>query len=79
MINPLVDNLDNLTDAEIDEKLQDLQRKYFMTQNHQVRTQMQNILEIYKLEKQSRAAKQAQKDKDAYDNDNDIDGLININ
>ena len=31
MINPLIDNLDNLTTQEVEEKITDLQKKYFQT------------------------------------------------
>lgn len=78
MINPLVSDLSKLTDTEVDEKIQDLQKKYFLTQNLQLRSQMTNILEIYKIEKEERNVEHARKEKEMYDEQNDIDGLINI-
>jgi len=76
MINPFVENLDALTLPEVENKIVELQSKYFKTNNPQVQTQIANLLEIYKSEAQARRAHQSiqnqQNDK------NDLDSLINI-
>lgn len=77
MFNPLVDSFDELTDQQIDEKITDLGKKYWQTQNAGVRQQMLTILDMYREEAASRRAKAYQKQAD--DNDNDLDSLININ
>ena len=40
MFNPLVDNFIRLSDAEVENKSIELQRKYFMTHNPQVQEQI---------------------------------------
>ena len=77
MFNPHVDSFDKLTDTEIDSKIQELGRKYWMTRNPQVQEQIAVLLEMYRQEAQMRRAKQYQKIQD--DDDSDLDSLININ
>jgi len=77
MFNPLVDDFKKLSDAEVEEKISELGRKYWMTQNPQVQQQIATILEMYRQEAQTRRAIQYQKSQD--DDDNDLDSLININ
>ena len=74
--NPLVDDLTDVPTKVLEEKLLELNRKYCMTQNPQVRGQMVAILDMYKLELQARRAQDAQKNKDQ--GDNSLDNLINI-
>lgn len=75
MFNPLVDDIKNLTDNEVDEKINDLSKKYFQTTNANVRAQIANIYEMYLLEAQSRRAKAYQRENN---DNNDLDGLINV-
>ena len=77
MFNPLLDNMDQLTDSEVDTKINELSKKYWQTQNYKVKEQIAVIYDMYRLEAQSRRARAYQQQKD--DNDNDLDGLININ
>jgi len=76
MINPFIENLDALTLPEVENKIVELQSKYFKTNNPQVQMQIANLLDIYKSEAQTRRAQQSiqnqQNDK------NDLDSLINI-
>ena len=80
MINPLIDNLSEHTDAQLEEKIIDLQRKYFQTRNMQLQSQIANILEIYKNEIQVRRALEAQRQREQLENDGEegLDNLINI-
>jgi len=77
MFNPLVDDLKTLSDAEVEEKISELGRKYWMARNPQVQEQIAVILEMYRQEAHTRRAQQYQKSQD--DDDNDLDSLININ
>ena len=78
MFNPLVDSFSELKDAEIENKIVELQRKYFQAgANPQLQQQVQAILEMYKSEMRVRIAKSAHKQ--SQDNgDNSLDNLINI-
>jgi len=77
MFNPLVDNFSILTDQEVDKKVVELGRKYWQTSNVNVRQQILTILDMYRTESASRRMRAYQKQ--AEDNNNDLDGLININ
>lgn len=80
MINPLIDNLSNLTEPQLEAKVMELQRKYFQTHNLDVKAQISNILEIYKQELYTRRTISAQRQREQYQNNdgNDLDSLINI-
>lgn len=79
MINPLVDNLSNFTDTQLEEKIYDLQRKYYQTANPGLHVQIVNLLEIYKQELHTRRSIANQKLKEQMDSGGkDLDSLINI-
>jgi|TARA_B110000967_G_C18474574_1_gene359068 hypothetical protein len=78
MINPLIDNLDGFTLQELDQKVSDLQRKYFMTPNPQVQAQIANVLDIYRLEQQDRRVKEMMRQQNDENGENSLDKLINI-
>jgi len=75
-MNPLI-NVSNLKDNEIDQKIQELSRKYFMTHNSEMKNQILNILNIYKEELSTRRATAWEKQSKL--NKKDLDNLININ
>ncbi len=78
MFNPLVDSFSELKDVEIENKIVELQRKYFQAgANPQLQQQVQAILEMYKLEMQERRSKSLQK-QNQDDGENSLDNLINI-
>ena len=78
MFNPLVDSFSELKDTEIENKIVELQRKYFQSgDNPQLQQQVQAILEMYKHEMQERRAKSLNK-QNQQDGDNSLDNLINI-
>ena len=78
MFNPLVDSFSELKDAEIENKIVELQRKYFQAGAiPQLQQQVQAILEMYKLEMQDRRSKSLQK-QNQENGDNSLDNLINI-
>lgn len=78
MLNPLVDSLAGFTITELENKVVELQRKYFMTHNPQVQAQIANILQIYKEEAHTRRAIEYQRQKDQENGGKGLDSLINI-
>ncbi len=76
-INPLIDNISNLKDAEVESKIQDLSKKYWIAKNPDLRMQIANLLEIYKEELSTRRAKAWEQQ---YQKRNkDLDDLIKVN
>tara|TARA_B110000503_G_scaffold120884_1_gene183951 strand:+ start:17220 stop:17456 length:237 start_codon:yes stop_codon:yes gene_type:complete len=77
MFNPLVDSFDLLSDLEIDAKVSELSRKYYMSANPQVQQQIAAILDMYREESRARQARAYQRQSDN-NGDNSLDSLINI-
>jgi hypothetical protein len=77
MFNPLVDSFTELSDAEVENKSIELQRKYFMTHNPQVQEQISAILDMYQEENRSRRAKQYMQQQEQ-NGEKGLDSLINI-
>jgi Na+-transporting NADH:ubiquinone oxidoreductase subunit NqrC len=77
--NPFV-NLQELTEVQVEEKVTELQRKYFMTGNPQVQEQIAAMLDIYRSELKTRQAIAAQRQREQMqeNGDNDLDNLINV-
>jgi len=75
-MNPFVDGVSDLSEAQLTDKIEDLSRKYFMTANPQVREQMASILDMYKLELEERKIR-ARQNQDS--GNKDLDNLINVN
>ena len=78
MFNPLVDNLSSLTDNEVELKISELSRKYFMSRNPQVQDQISNILEMYKQEMYVRRAQQKNQLQIDQNDNNGLDNLIKV-
>lgn len=76
-MHPLAEDLSNLKDAEIENKINDLTRKYFMTRNTEVQFQIAALLDTYKSALASR--RQAEYEKMMSNRDKNLDKLININ
>lgn len=74
-MHPGIENLQDLTDTQIESKLAKLNSIYFITENDYVRQQMILLMDTYKLELEERRlrAKRKQSDQD------DLDNLIKIN
>lgn len=82
MWNPLLDNLESLTDTEVDEKVNELSRKYFQSlrfPDQSLSRQVRESLNMFKMEQVRRSRKafddQLKKNKDQ---SKDLDGLINV-
>jgi Lon protease-like protein len=76
-MHPLINDLSDLKDAEVDQKIQDLTKKYFQTYNQAVRNQIVSVLETYKEEASKRRAKALEAMMS--NRDKGLDKLININ
>lgn len=72
---PLLD-IENLKDEELEQRISELSKKYFQSQNSQVKTQIASVLDMMKLEYQSRLAKKYREMNE--NSDKDLDNLINI-
>jgi hypothetical protein len=77
MFNPLVDDFSKLSDLDVESKVNDLGRKYFMSRNPEVQMQIARLLEMYKEEMRTRRAR-AQLQSQLNGN-SDLDNLINVN
>lgn len=76
MIHPLVDDLSKLKDGEIENKIQDLSRKYWAARNPDLQRQISMILDIYNEELRTRRQKTFEQQ---YQNrDKDLDKLIKV-
>lgn len=75
-MHPLLGSLTKLSDAELEQKLAEVNKRYWQTSNPEVREQVIMVIESYKLELESRRLKQKI---DAQQNGNSgLDNLINI-
>jgi hypothetical protein len=77
MFNPLVDSFARLSDVEVENKMLELQRKYYMTHNPQVQDQIAAILDMYREEARARRAKQYQQQQEK-NGENGLDNLIKV-
>jgi len=75
MFNPLVDSFEDLNDTQLQEKIQDLSRRYFQTRNPGLQNQIVVMLDMFKQEQTARLYKKQNSDNDE---DSDLDNLINI-
>lgn len=76
-MHPLISDLSNLKDSEIEQKINDLTRKYFIANNSEVRHQITLILDTYKEELSIR--RQATWQNAVETHRKDLDNLIHIN
>lgn len=77
MFHPLQEDLSQLKDPELDQKVQEVTKKYFMAQrmgNYQLLTQLQIFVNIYREEQRRRLISKTQGNK----LDDDLDQLINV-
>jgi|TARA_B100001094_G_scaffold323533_1_gene374602 archaellum biogenesis ATPase FlaH len=78
-LNPFVDDLSDLSTNELSDKINDLSKKYFMTNNLQVQDQIRAVLEMYRVEAASRQASESiNQTVDKENGENSLDNLINI-
>jgi hypothetical protein len=76
MFNPLIGDLSELTDYELDEKLMGLRTRYYQTSNPDVQSQIVNTLNVYQDEQSFRQQRAMQKSKES--DEDGLDGLIKV-
>lgn len=76
-MHPLIGDLTSLKDIEVENKINDLSRKYFMTPNPLLREQIVLTLNTYKEELAKRRSKEFEKM--MANQGKGIDKLINVN
>jgi hypothetical protein len=76
-MHPLIGNLDKLKISELENKINDLTRKYFSTHNFEVQQQIVMALDSYKSELSRR--QQEEYNKMMVSRNKDLDKLINVN
>jgi hypothetical protein len=75
-MHPLVEDLASLKDADIENKINDLTRKYFQTYNFSLQQQISLMLDTYKEEMANR--RRAEYEKMMNNRDKGLDKLINV-
>lgn len=75
-MHPLLGDLSNLKDSEIENKIEDLTKKYWMTYNPDVKMQIAVVLESYREELINRRLRVQQNNQKT---DIDLDSLIKVN
>jgi hypothetical protein len=75
-MHPLVNDFSSFKDSEIENKIGELTRKYFMTHNVEIRGQIVMILESYKEEAGNR--RRVALEKLMENRDKSLDKLINV-
>lgn len=76
-MHPLIEDLSSLKDSELEIKINDLTRKYFMVRNPGVQAQIIAALDSYKEELNIR--RQREYEKMMNSRDKGLDKLINVN
>lgn len=76
MTHPLSEDFSQLKDVEIEQRIQDLSKKYWQTQNANVQRQITMFLDMYKTEMQHR--RQQQLNQLYQKRSKDLDNLINV-
>lgn len=75
-MHPLIGDLSAMKDAELENKINDLTRKYFSVHNFEVQSQIVMVLDTYKEELANRRA--AEYNKMMNNRDKGLDKLINV-
>ena len=73
MLHPLEDDLSIYSNQELEQKITELTKEYFRQRNPQVKQQMQQLLDMYKIELRERIQKEQRQKLNL-----DLDKLINI-
>ena len=73
MLHPLEDDLSIYNNQQLEQKIGELTKKYFRQRNPQVKQQMQQLLDMYKIELRERIQKEQRQNLNL-----DLDKLINI-
>ena len=76
-MHPLLNNLSDLSDNEVEEKIIDLTRKYWKTNNPEVQNQISITIDTFRIEQEERRTKQKVQQNELSD-DNSLDNLIKV-
>jgi hypothetical protein len=76
IMHPLVSNLSQLKETELENKLQELSKRYFQVSNPALQHQIIMVMDEYKHELSSRRQKMWQEQYQK--RDTDLDSLINV-
>jgi len=77
MIHPLAEDFSQLKDIEIENKLQELSRKYWQANNPSVKQQISIFIDLYRTELNVRRSKQLEQ---VYQKrEKDLDSLVKVN
>ncbi len=76
MLHPFSEDTSNLSINQLYEKINDLTKKYFLSNNTEVKQQIQTFIDYYKQE--IRVKEAAEKKKAEENGEIDLDKLINI-
>ena len=77
-MHPLFENIDHLSDNEVEDKIIQLRKKYWQTQNLEIQQQITMLLDSYNLELEQRRAKQKLSQQSQENGDNNLDNLIKV-
>lgn len=75
-MHPLAGDLSRLKDSEIENKINDLTKKYFSTYNPELQVQISMMLDTYRFEQSRRQQEEWKKMMDS--RNKDLDKLINV-
>jgi len=75
-MHPLLGSLEKMSDNELEQKLSDVNKRYWQTSNFEVREQIIMVIDAYKLELESRRIKQ--RIESQQNGNSGLDNLINI-
>ena len=76
-MHPLINNLSDLKDIEIENKILELSKKYYQTYNGNLQYQIRLMLDVYNEELRSRRTKLLQQQLE--NRNQDLDKLIKVN
>lgn len=76
MFHPLAEDYTKLKEQELEERIQDLSRKYFQANNPSIKQQISIFIDIYKTELQSRRLRTFENQQTS---NKDLDKLIKVN
>lgn len=75
---PFAENTQDMTVSQLYDKVAELTKKYFQTQNPQVREQISTFIEYYKQEAIVKETKLRIEQENQQNGDLDLDSLINV-
>ncbi len=77
VINPLAEDISQLKDTELENKIQDLSKKYWIAKNADIKYQISLFIDMYREELKMRQARAWQEQ--TQKRNKDLDNLIQVN